>query len=206
MDWRIPLRMVARPVALCLALAIVVPGQNAPFKILHTFGAAGDGVGPSSGVIFDKQGNAYGETAGGGDTSCEGGCGTVYELSPQKGGSWSETILYSFGPNSSGNPINPFGGLAMDQFGNLFGVTEMGGANDRGAAFELSPGANGWTEATLYNFCSLPNCADGGTPVHGPVLGPKGNLYGTDSGYPGVTYELSPGTNGLDGDGPLHLL
>jgi len=90
---------------------------NEPFKVLYSFGAPNDGIGPSSGVIFDKQGNAYGETLGGGNPSCAYGCGLVYELSPRKGGDWVETILYTFKGSPDG--YEPNGGLAIDAAGNL---------------------------------------------------------------------------------------
>jgi len=32
---------------------------------------------------------------------------------------------------------------------------------------------------TLYNFCSLANCADGGAPVTGVIQATDGNFYGT---------------------------
>jgi len=112
-------------------------------------------------------------------------------LSPQKGGAWKETILYEFSGGSDGD--EPNGGLAIDGAGNLYGVTRFGGANNSGTAFELSQGPSGWTETLLYSFCSLPSCADGGDPLFAPLLDPSGNLYGTDGGYPGVAYELSPG-------------
>jgi len=192
---QVALRGIALAATLYLAVPAVAVAQDAyAFKILHAFGAAGDGIGPYSGVIFDKQGNLYGETLTGGNTSCSYGCGTVYELSPQKDGSWTETILYSF--TGAGDGYEPNGGLAMDASGHLYGVTRNGGANNRGTVFELAPGSRGWTETVLYGFCSLPSCADGADPFCGPVLDPAGNLYGTTSGHQGVTYELSPGPSG----------
>jgi len=180
-------------VTLLLALAASAAlGQNAPFKILHTFGGASDGVGPSSGVILDKRGNLYGETLGGGNMSCGNGCGTVYELSPQKDGTWSEKILYNFGDGGTGDGLYPNGGLAMDATGNLYGVTRFGGANDGGTAFELSPGVN-WTETTLHSFCTPPDDADGCEPGFAPLLDSHGNLYGTTQQ---TAYELSPGPSG----------
>jgi hypothetical protein len=73
--------------------------------VLHVFkgNAAGDGNTPVGSVIIDSSGNLYGTTGYGGTGTCEllgekVGCGTVYELSPpaEKGGAWTETVLYSF--------------------------------------------------------------------------------------------------------------
>jgi hypothetical protein len=53
-------------------------------------------------------------------------------------------------------------------------------------------GANGqWAESILWNFCSLPDCADGRVPTFPPTLGPGGVLYGTGGQ---TAFELSPGT------------
>ena len=175
---------------LWLAATAPLTAQNS-FEVLHSFGGPGDGVGPSSGAIFDRRGNAYGETLGGGSMACAYGCGLVYELSPQEGGAWAETILYEFTGGTDG--YEPNGGLAIDGAGNLYGVTRSGGANGYGAAFELTPGASGWREATLYSFCTPPACTDGFEPRSAPVLDPADNLYGTAGN---VAYELSPGPSG----------
>ena len=38
-------------------------------------------------VTFDTEGNMYGTTAGGGNYSdCFGGCGVIWEITPQPGG------------------------------------------------------------------------------------------------------------------------
>jgi uncharacterized repeat protein (TIGR03803 family) len=123
----------------------------------------------------------------------------VFELTPGSDRVWTETILYNF-PGSSGDGYTPVG-IIIDGSGNLYGTTEYGGTgahcNDDsgcGTAFELSPGANGeWTESILYNFCSLPNCADGGGSGAAPTLGPGGVLYGTAAD---TAFKLTPGSNG----------
>jgi uncharacterized repeat protein (TIGR03803 family) len=64
--------------------------------VLYMFGSnPNDGGWPVAGMIFDKQGNLYGTTTGGGVY----GNGIVFELSPPTSGStaWTETILYNFG-------------------------------------------------------------------------------------------------------------
>ena len=50
-------------------------------NVLYSFTGGGDGALPFAGLIADAAGNLYGTTAGGGaNTSCPGGCGTVFEL------------------------------------------------------------------------------------------------------------------------------
>jgi uncharacterized repeat protein (TIGR03803 family) len=109
----------------------------------------------------------------------------------------SEKIIYSFSGGTDG--ILPAGGLVLDSNGNLYGVTESGGANAAGTVFELSPSNSGiWTKTLLYSF----------DPVHGDVYYPvsnlvfdaKGNLYGMSwqggSQHAGGIFEVSPGSNG----------
>jgi len=179
-----------------LLLSYVCSAQEQPqFKLLHSFGGSGDGISPSSRVVFDSNGNLYGTTQAGGAL----GYGTVYELSLQENGTWTETVLHSFpNPRSAKDGSEPSGGVAIDVTGNLYGTATSGGTYSAGIMFELSPGANGWSETILYNFCSLEGCTDGGGPATAPVLDSAGNLYGaTASGSgQGVVYELMPSASG----------
>jgi uncharacterized repeat protein (TIGR03803 family) len=104
--------------------------------ILYSFNGGADGADPESGVIFDGAGNLYGTTYSGGADSV----GTVFKLTPS-GGSWTETLLYSFQSNGT-DGYNPFGGLIMDGSGNLYGTTTSGGAYGGyayGTVFEITP-------------------------------------------------------------------
>jgi uncharacterized repeat protein (TIGR03803 family) len=87
----------------------------------------------------------------------------------------------------------PYGSLAIDQAGNLYGTA--------GEAFELTPGSDGWAEELLYGFRSN---RGGVTALAGPILDRAGNLYGTTekggtacppSGC-GTVYELKPVAGG----------
>ncbi len=50
---------------------------------LHDFTRGPDGGNPYSNVVMDAQGNLYGTTSVGGNTNyCQGGCGTVWEVTP----------------------------------------------------------------------------------------------------------------------------
>jgi uncharacterized repeat protein (TIGR03803 family) len=176
--------------------------------ILYNFCSAGsggvcpDGALPNGGLVFDARGNLYGMTLYGGDAI--GGGGAVFELSPpsQPGGSWTEQVLWSFGETPDGE--FPYGGLAIDAVGNLYGTNSNAGEYGFGQVFELVPGENGWTETRLYNFCpKRPDCSDGAYPKAGVTLDKVGNLYGTTTfgGAPhgdgwGVVYELSPTQSG----------
>lgn len=171
-------------------------------NVLYRF-SGDDGAFPVAGLIRDQAGNLYGTTAQGGtfDGVCVNGkidlgCGVVFELSPELGGIWSETVLYAFTGLSDGG--YPAANLTFDVSGNLYGTTQGGGIG-LGTIFELSPnGSQGWTETVLYEFQGDP---DGAFPLAGLVFDQLGNLYGTTSvggvNGAGTVYELlPPGTQG----------
>ena len=147
--------------------------------VLHTFEGE-DGAGPDSALLFDSQGNLYGTTALGGSSAvCNGGCGTVFELSPQNG-SWSETVLYNFCSLSDcADGREPLRGpLVRDSAGNLYGTTYFGGASRNcdgegcGVVFKLDTAGN---ETVLHNFTGG---EDGASPWGGLTAGPMGSMYG----------------------------
>jgi len=78
------------------------------------FHAGSDGVNPYAGVVFDASGNLYGTTEWGGLA----GAGTVFELTPNPDGSWSERMIYAFQGGHDG--ANPRAGLVLDSAGNLY--------------------------------------------------------------------------------------
>jgi len=56
-------------------------GNSWSFDLLYNFTGNEDGHWPQYGMLFDRQGNLYGTTLGGGSgTLCTNGCGTVYEI------------------------------------------------------------------------------------------------------------------------------
>jgi uncharacterized repeat protein (TIGR03803 family) len=178
--------------------------------ILYNFCSGGlgnacpDGQSPHGGLILDAKGNLYGMTTYGGyNASHDGYGGTVFELSPPsaQSGNWTETVLWNFG--SPGDGAYPYGKLAFDAAGNLYGTTSETVTSGLGAVFELSPSPSGWTEKVLYTFCpNYPDCSDGETPLAGVTFDKSGNLYGTTTyggccslGW-GVVYQLSPSQTG----------
>jgi hypothetical protein len=176
-------------------------GQS-QYKVLYSFGSTngiGDGVLPNEGMVFDQAGNLYGTTNQGGavgGVSCYGGCGTIFELSPNQNGGWTESVLYEFCastlnletcPDGGG----PSGGLIIDKQGNLYGTSDIQPAS--GTVFELSPpsiSGGAWTQTVLWTTVSVSQAA----PL---TMDSKGNIYGTtavpggDYGS-GSVYELSP--------------
>jgi len=177
---------------------------------LYTFQGGSDGAAPRGGLIVDQSGNLYGTASEGGEGTgeCGVGCGTVFELSPNGSGGWTETTLYTFQGGSDG--FAPAGGLIFDQSGNLYGMTIWGGGTGCygagcGIVFELSPnGSGGWTETDLYTLQGTLFAPYGGLGL-GLILDQSGNLYATTSqgGGPGCgfdgcgfVFELSPNGSG----------
>lgn len=154
-----------------------------------------DGVEPRSQLIFDGLGNLYGTTTSGGTGN--NGRGTIFELS-LNAGQWTHTVLYTFCADEQSRICpdgdRPQAGVTFDTAGNLYGTTEVGGAKNSqgtGTVYELSPGANGWTETVLVNFIQTEKLQ---VPLGTVSFDPDGNLYTTaSSGYSGV-FELMPKT------------
>ncbi len=151
-------------------------------KVLLNFSGT-DGSNPVVGLIFDAAGNLYGTTGRGGAY----GYGTVFELTPNGSGGWTETVLYNFcsQTNCTDGAI-PSASLILDAAGNLYGTTWAGGTGSAtfctapgpncGTVFELTPSGE---ETVLYNFCSQTNCTDGANPSASLIFDGAGNLYGT---------------------------
>ena len=188
----------------CLALFALIFGLVATTwasneTVLWNFSNSnGDGAFPWSNVLIsDVNGNLYGVTGGGGSNST----GMVFELSPNGNGGYSETVIYDFKASGSGDGSTPYGGLARDDAGNLYGATQGGGANSTGSVYMLSPKAGGnWTERILYSF-SASGATDGSTPSGGVIIGKDRTLHGTTTyggAYSsGTVFQISKTQSGI---------
>jgi uncharacterized repeat protein (TIGR03803 family) len=155
-------------------------------RILHSFTGA-DGNQPFAGLVGDKNGNLYGVTTAGGQFNQ----GAVFELTAK---TFVESVLYSFqGPEGT----TPYGGLAIDSAGNLFGTTSTTNtAPYAGSVFELSPPPAGQTVWSFTELHAFTGGADGGAPQGAMVASPGGNIFGATFGGTGMgngtVFELSP--------------
>jgi len=166
---------------------------------VYTFTGGDDGGKPWAELVHDKAGNLYGTAPSGGAS----GDGVVFELSPNSGGSWTETVLHTF---TGSDGAGPLGGLIWDGSGNLYGTTSDGGAHSCdqysqcGTVFKLSHSNSGWILTTLHSF----DGSDGWGPASTLLMDANGNLFGTTragghfkgSASGGVLYELSPSKDG----------
>jgi uncharacterized repeat protein (TIGR03803 family) len=198
-------------------------GGNWTEKVLHSFGGRNDGASLYATPVLDAAGNLYGPTYYGGSGCNTYGCGTVYELTPQANGKWTERVLHDFNSNN-GDGFWPFGGLIFDPAGNLYGTTVQGGAHrcigGCGTVFELSKAGEKWTEEIVHDFHE--NGTGGLYPSDALIIDSAGNLYGAAGGGKGggVVFELVPTTGGgwtehvlhsfsqygKTGDGPGHII
>jgi hypothetical protein len=58
------------------------PGNSWPLTVLYNLTGSPDGDHPTAALVFDSKGNLYSTTEWGGTGQCQGGCGTVFEVSP----------------------------------------------------------------------------------------------------------------------------
>jgi uncharacterized repeat protein (TIGR03803 family) len=184
-------RWLLLAIVLALLAVVIQPAQAQTETVLYNFcslSGCTDGSEPSSGLVFDKKGNLYGETWFASNPDCYG-CGTVFELAPNG----TEKVLYTFA-GASGDGIGPAGDLTFDKKGNLYGTTWTGGAYGYGTVFQVTAAGK---ENVLYSF------ADGadGRPCGGVILDNAGNLYGTSGctkwdvpsqGNGGTVFQLTP--------------
>jgi uncharacterized repeat protein (TIGR03803 family) len=194
---------------LTMTIAMLTPSLWAApqEKVLYSFGShAGDGNNPTAGLVFDSAGNLYGTTYYGGTGACVGGCGTVFQLTPNAGGTWSEKVLYSFQHNGTDGTY-PYAALTIDTAGNLYGTTSTGASHHAGTVFELTPNSGDWAFEVIHTFAGR----NGRNPMAPMIFDAAGNLYGTtsgggtsDSGTAGTVFELRPQADGTWKEKLLH--
>lgn len=160
-----------------------------------------DGDYPLANVTIASDGTLYGTTEFGGAF----GAGNIYRLQPparataNAAGTWSETVLYTFGPINNGLGVEPwYGPLIFDGAGNIYGTASAGGTGPCatggcGTVFQLSPSNGDWRYSVLYRFTCE---ADSAVPFSGVILDAAGRLYGTTHGdsrcNDGTLFQLIP--------------
>jgi uncharacterized repeat protein (TIGR03803 family) len=121
---------------------------------LVTFNGTNGGI-AQSGLIADAAGDLFGTTFGGGAD----GDGTVFEIAKTGTGyEGTPTTVASFNGTDGENPT---AGLIADAAGDLFGTTEMGGANGLGTVFEITK--TGGSYPARRSHCSASTAPTGQT-------------------------------------------
>lgn len=158
-------------------------------KTLYSFAGGTDGSYPVAGVVLDSSGNLYGVTNSGGNQECVSslstGCGTVFELTPGKNGTWAESVLRVFSQSADGG--NPAAPVILDPNGNLYGTTQYYGPFSNGVLWQLAASSGGtWKENILHMF----HGGRDGFWCFGLTFDSHGHLVGT-------TYAGGPDDDGL---------
>ena len=155
---------------------------SGPLTTIYSFcsqtGCA-DGDYPRAALVQATDGNLYGTTEAGGAYT---GDGTVFKMTP----SGTLTTLHRFcARRGCVGGYSPFAGLIQAADGNFYGTTFLGGANNNGAVFKITPSG---TLTTLHRF----DGTDGTNPSAGLVQATDGNFYGTTSYGEGTVFQITP--------------
>jgi len=199
-------RMLARP-----------SGNSA--TVIHAFEPQPDGKWPSGNLLAGKNGELFGTTAAGGSNSFGG---TVYRLTPNGSGTYTEDVIYSF-EGESVDGWGPSSAPIADDTGALYGTASYGGTGENGVVYKLTPSGTTYTYSVIYRFLGG---SDGSAPYSGLFRDDSGALYGTTysggggpcSGGCGTVFKLTPSNGGYtesvlyafqsgdDGEGPTYEL
>jgi uncharacterized repeat protein (TIGR03803 family) len=169
---------------------------------LYNFTGGADGLRSASTLVFGADGAIYGTALAGG----AGNNGLVFKLTPPGANCtpvspnlWCETLLHAF---NGGDGSHPMAGLVIDSAsGVLYGTTLVGGANNLGVVFSLTPPvppSTQWVETVLHSFAGG---QDGANP-QSPLTLTGGSLYGATTagggtgcsqvGGCGTLFQLTP--------------
>jgi hypothetical protein len=161
------------------------------YSVIHSFNG-GDGGVPQGEMILTSTGTLFGAASSGGAY----GGGVSFRLQPPTAPStqWTYTVLHNFDPSTDGSV--PVGPIASDAQGNIYGLTAVGGPNEEGTAYELSPPVKpgqAWRFRTIHQF-SGPDGSQSFTglvrrPSDGALFG--GTIFGGSTNL-GVVFQLIP--------------
>jgi uncharacterized repeat protein (TIGR03803 family) len=163
-------------------------GDHWNYEILYEFcpGQVCDGTfaqaglayaGQASGKPYDGTSPLFGVAGAGGAHDS----GVAFMLVPTRGGQWQHADLYDFcaqaGCVDGDGPSQP---LVVEDARHVVGVTAGGGQGRSGVVFRLSSEDGvSWTESVVHAFCTLEDCADGGSSISSLARDGAGNLFGT---------------------------
>jgi uncharacterized repeat protein (TIGR03803 family) len=157
----------------CASGLHVFTASAATETVIYAFKGGNDGAAPYEGSgMIRVGGTLYGTTSAGGRASnCNGGCGTVFSITP----AGKETVLYAFKGGRDG--AFPTAALIYVK-GTLYGTTAAGGGakacgSGCGTVFSLTPTGK---ETVLHVF---QGGSDDGALPYGRLTHVRGMLYGT---------------------------
>ncbi len=191
--------MLAAAMGIAVLIAVAAnEAQAQTISALYNFSGGTGGQGPGAGITFDRQGNIYGTTEYGGSHQN----GLVYRLA-RHGEGWVYSPLYSFGSQQDDGAY-PLSRVIVGPDGVLYGATTLGGINNYGTVFGMTPPPTvcktalcPWVETVIYRFTGG---ADGREPWFGDLaFDQAGNIYGTTIGGGsccGVVFKLTRSGSG----------
>ena len=136
------------------------------FSVIYSFvGGNADGADSHGCVMQASDGNLYLMTNQGGPNNL----GAIVRVSP----TGTETVLHLFAGGTADGSL-PFGNLVQASDGNLYGMTEAGGAGGNGVIFSLNPATSAYN--VRYSFGAGSN--DVVQPFGAMVQASNGLLYG----------------------------
>lgn len=177
-----------------------------------------NGLNPESGLTLGTDGSFYGTTQGGvSNSECSSGCGTVFKVAAN--GTLTTLYIFCAIGDECVDGASPYNNLVEATDSSFYGITNEGGAHNGGTIFKITEGG---VLSTVYDFCSLEGCTDGGGPLGGLTQGSDGNLYGTtmmggtsnqgtvfkvtQNGILTTLYSFCAQPNCTDGSGPMGTL
>src|SRR5262245_29729237 len=159
--------------AVLMIPALAATAAADSFTVLRSF--TQPGTNPMGRLVEGPDGSLYGVTNRGGAF----GDGTVFVLRRKPDHSWQETTLNSFYRPTGARPR---AGLVLAGDGNFYGVTSVGGSDNRGSIYRVSP-SGVMTSVRLFSNAD-------GAPTDAPLtLASDGSLWGTLR--PGSAYRVT---------------
>lgn len=101
-------------------------------QVLYGFQTGQDGNSSISNLVSDAFGNLYGTTSEGGL-----GSGTIFEVTPNDNGTWTESVPHLFAGPPDG--AFPYAGMVAGDGGVFYGATVHGGSAGEGAIYKFTP-------------------------------------------------------------------
>ncbi|MGJ8642408.1 MAG: choice-of-anchor tandem repeat GloVer-containing protein [Luteolibacter sp.] len=144
---------------------------NPSHTMLASFAEGKQGIYPSAGLVLGIDGSYYGTTLAGGSN----GQGTVFRIDPD---GQIVTLVEFTGAEEGNLGGSPAAALVQGGDGSFYGTTVLGGSDDQGTVFRMSPGGD---LTTLVEFTGFSGANPGSNPTGALLQGGDGNLYGTTS-------------------------
>jgi uncharacterized repeat protein (TIGR03803 family) len=161
---------------LAATAVLAVVGPSLSERLIYDFpsGWLRGGL-PAAALIAGDRRAMYGTTAFGGTGGCNDiypGCGTVFTLSPKRGG-FTQRVIYNF--QGKGDGFRP-SDIVRDGNGDIYGLAEIG-SDRRPMLFRIAKSASGYSETTLFQFPDIQR------PSGRLTVGSDGSLYGADISF-----------------------